>query len=543
MRKKGRRPVIGVAMLMTAGIALAQFADASARASILQGVGDAITAKGISEKRETRLEELVSERVKSALDNPPFTVHKDMLLPPELISIVSQTLRENPELKVARSQVAIYEQKVAPAGAKMDPMLGVMFMNRMVPRPFSYMEMMTMDQITLRQEFMSYGKRITKRNIAELEVELRRWEIAEAEYKLTGEIFDMYYALLENEVELDQVKKNRELLSALVEIVQGRYELNQVMQSDLLMVQMRYSETYERELMLEEMRKTMLSRLAGMVGVPLSELSLDLNLNGEELTLPAELAPVWETALQRHPENLWLDTRGKQVGLMKKMARKEYHPDYALELSYGYRENYPDMFNLGIMFNLPIYQRQKQDAMFMEALAMEEEVKLMRDALLNRIRTKVQEQAVRLTELKKRLDLFEKVLLPQVRATFDSALASYQVNMDQFAVLLDATLALIDMETDYRIATVNLGRTVALLDYYSLGTIRDLPRLTQPTGELSGATTDTSTKEGSEDAQIPGRSGETQASGSEVHEEAVNRNEEWESIEESSTEGDDNGRR
>ncbi len=448
------------------------FQAGSSYANLLEGVTDAITTRGISKSREDELQRLIDERVQKALSNPPFKVYEDLLISPELINLVTNALQNNPQLKVARSQIAIYEQKVAPAGAKMDPMLGIEFMNRMVPRPFTYMDSDTMDTIRLRQEFMSYGKRTTKRDIAEKEVELRKWEVAEAEYMLTGEIFNMYYDLLENAVQLDQVKKNRELLSALMDIIRARYELNQVMQSDLIMVQMRYTETYEREIMLEEMRRTMIAKLAGMVGVPMEDLEFDLSLNGEGIEVPENVTLLVESALSRHPESFWIDTRKSQVELMKKLARKEYQPDYALELSYGYRQMFPDMFSLGIMFNLPIYKRQKQDAMYMEASAMEKEVELMREMLYNDIRSSCQEKIVQMAELKRRLELFENTLLPQVRATFDSALASYQVNMDQFAVLIDAALALIEMETEYRIATVNEGRATALLDFYSLGAIR-----------------------------------------------------------------------
>lgn len=465
----------GIAVLIGILVAFGSSVSNPMRAfpGLLEGLGDALQTRALSSSREAELEKLIEERVQSALSNPPFKVYEHLVLPPELVNLIVMALEKNPQLKLARSQIAIYEQKVAPAGAKMDPMLGIEFMNRMVPRPFTYMMPDTMDTIRLRQEFMSYGKRITKRDIAQKEVELRKWEVAEAEYMLTGEIFNMYYDLLENAVQLDQIKKNRELLSALTDIIRARYELNQVMQSDLLMVQMRYSETYEREIMLEEMRKNMVAKLAGMVGVSVEELEFDLNLNGGELALPSDLTPVLQLAILRHPENSWLDTRASQVALMQKLAKKEYQPDYALELSYGYRQMFPDMFSLGIMFNLPVYKRQKQDAMFMEASAMAKEVEIMREMLFNEIRANTSEQFAKLGELKKRLEFFENVLLPQVRATFDSALASYQVNMNEFAVLIDAALALIDMETDYRIATVNYGRSLALIDYYTLGSIKE----------------------------------------------------------------------
>ena len=444
-----------------------------AQTSLFEGARDAVITKGITQSHEDELAKLVHERVNQALENPPFAIHPSAKLPPELINLVSQALVTNPMLKVKRNQIAIYEQRVAPAGAKMDPMLGIEFMNRMVTRPFSYMDVGLMDTVRFRQEFMSYGKRITMKNMAEKEVELKRWEVAKDEYMLTGELFNMYYDLLEVTVELDQVKKNRELLGALADIVRARYELNQVMQSDLLMVQMRYSQTYEQERMLLEMKEAMLARLAGMVGIPAQELSLDLSLNGEELSIPTDLTPVLMEAIVHHPQNFWLMAKLDQVELMKKLAKQEYYPDYAFEVSYGYRQMFPDMFSVGFMINLPIYKSQKQDAKIMEADAMKAEVQFMREELLNDIRAKVAEQVAKINELRERLRLYEGILLPQARAVFDSALASYQVNMDQFAVLIESALALIEMETMYRVATVNLGRAYAQLDYFTLGAIND----------------------------------------------------------------------
>jgi len=444
-----------------------------AKAGTLEGARDAVSTKGISQSHEEELAKLVSERVNQALQNPPFAVRASANLPPELVNLISGALLTNPMLKVKRSQIAIYEQRVAPAGAKMEPMLGIEFMNRMVTRPFSYMDTNLMDTIRFRQEFMSYGKRITMKNMAEKDVELKRWELANEEYTLIGEILNMYYDLLELTLELDQVQKNRELLGALADIVRARYELNQVMQSDLLMVQMRYSQTYERESMLLEMKQAMLARLSGMVGIPVEDLTVDFSLNGEELSIPTDLTPLLEEAIARHPKNFWLTTKLDQVELMKKLAKKEYFPNYALEVSYGYRQMYPDMFSAGFMINLPIYKSQKQDAKIMEAEAMKAEVQFMREELFNDIRAKVSEQVAKIKELKERLRLYEGVLLPQARATFDSALASYQVNMDQFAVLIESALAVIEMETMYRVATANLARAYAQLDYLTLGAISD----------------------------------------------------------------------
>jgi len=443
------------------------------RAEVVGAVGDAISGKGLSVEREQALTDLARQRVADALGTAHFKVLPEGDIPVDLVNIVSLALANNPELALVRSRIAMYEQRVDPAGAKKEPMLGVSLMNRRVPSPFTYMDRMTMDTVKLRQSFESYGKRITKRDIAEKEVELRKWEVAEAEYNFTGKVINVYFDLVETEIELDEVKRNRELLSALTDIVRSRYELNQVHQSDLLMVQTKYSESYNLELMLEEKKAALRTKLAELIGISSGDLEYDLSLADGDRTVPANMDGVLDTALSRHPENMWLETRSGQVGLMKRLAEKAYHPDYTMELAYSYRQMYPDMFNVGVMFNLPVYQRESQDAKLMETEVMVQEVDLMREKLRNSIRASIDEQVARIEDLGSRLKLYENVLIPQVRATFDASLASYQVDRSQFAVLIGATLALIATETDYRTATVKRAKRLTLLDYFSLGAVRD----------------------------------------------------------------------
>ncbi|MEP0813648.1 MAG: TolC family protein [bacterium] len=439
-------------------------------------IRNAFSGQGAPVGKLAALEEEARGRVREILERPGFLVSdpSGVYIPSPLGKLMAMTVAKNPELALMRSDVAVMEEQARQMGAYMDPMVGLMLGNMMVQWPWEQMEPMTMQELKFQQSFMSYGKRSSMKKIAGYDVKLAEIAVKEAEYNMSGDVIDMYYDLLANAVNIEMLDKRKALLEIMLEIARARYELGLAPMSDVLSTQKMISMVDAMRAEMEEMRGTMTAKLAGMIGIPDGELELELEAaEGDAFAADADAESLWFEAYKLHPELAWLTVWDAQLAEKEKLAEKNYHPDYTIEAGYGFRQNFADMFSLGVMFNLPIYQRDKQDAAFKEAAAMREQVPLKEQALLNRIRRDGGAELARLRLIGARIDRYKNELIPLAETSFDATLAGYQVGKAMFADLLMTQIDLVDYETEHRLALVERARARSKLYYITLGAVAD----------------------------------------------------------------------
>ena len=175
-------------------------------------------------------------------------------------------------------------------------------------------------------------------------------------------------------------------------------------------------------------------------------------------------------------------TEVEQARTRLRLAKREIWPDLTLGFEYGQRRSAADgmtasgterMGSVMVGFTLPIFARQRQLRMREEARAMEQ----MAAADLNNMRTEV---GARVAELVAALDrvrtlvtLYRSQVLPQARATVESAFSSYRVGRVDFMTLVDAEMTknqyeqeLVELLAEYGTATAELEMTIG----------RELPR-------------------------------------------------------------------
>ncbi len=448
--------------------------DAVTVGSIYGGVKTAVTGKGPAIGRLADLEEEAIARVKSALSSSAFIlpVQNGSYIPPQLAVYMSQAAANNPEIKAMRSEIAAMEQKVLMAGAPMMPEMEIMLMDYPVKWPWEMNSPMAAQRVTLSHPFYSYGKRAAKEKIAAYDVELMKLSIAQMEYKMAGEVVGVYFDLAEVAVNIEMLEKRDDLLGVMEEIALLMYEIGKAPMSEVLAVQTMRSDLKAMRIEMETMRAEMTAMLAGMLGISESELVPVIEVaESVAAETPISRDLIVAEAANRHPETAWLKTWDLQLLEAARLAEKNYHPDYRLTFQYDFRLEMADRFGIGIMFDLPVYQRRMQDAEFKEAMAMREQIPLKEESIINRIRSKSAAEFSKLALTLDRIEKYENEIIPLAQSGFDSALAGYQVGKTEFAVLVAAEVRLLDYETARRVAIVSAGRAKAELFYITLGAV------------------------------------------------------------------------
>jgi outer membrane protein, heavy metal efflux system len=373
----------------------------------------------------------------------------------ELRQLIDLGLRNSPELAPMRSELAVLAARTRQAGAKMDPMLSMMWMDIPGPEfpPVSQWSDLTMSKLdfTYSQTIDSYGKRDLKRGISHLNEKTKELQLAEMERKLVGEITDSYFMLVDTQARLRVMDANITLMQLLLDLAQQNYSLSKTPQAAVLSAQVALTKMERERLDMQQMLAQQQSMLSGMLGYPagfdVTALKLDV-----EYPLPAKLeldeAKLREAALGRLPDYQSLKLQRTQQGLMLEMAKREYHPDYTLTAGYQVAWKQRDMLTAGVMVPLTLNKAERQDAQVQEAHAMQAMLDDQMRLQENQLQSAIAAQVVDLNRRRELIELNRTGLIPQARLALDSNIAGYAANMMDLSDLFMSQQTLLDAELE-----------------------------------------------------------------------------------------------
>ncbi|RFC36500.1 MAG: Outer membrane protein TolC [Candidatus Nitrotoga sp. LAW] len=389
--------------------------------------------------------------------------------PSPLIAMIAEALENNPEIQAALREREAARQRISPAGALDDPMLEVGVINApLASSPFNR-EDMTMKMIGLSQNLPYPGKRSLRQDVAAKDAEAVDYGYQETVNRITRGIKTAYIDLgLTLEI-TKLVKKNKLILEQFLRIAEGRYEVGQGSQADVLKAQTQVSRMTDELLKLAREQPTIEAELIRMLGrsanvaAPVPE---PPQLREETLNL--EL--LRETALRQRPQLLALQSLIARNDKALELARKAYYPDFNVRLSYGQRNNMldgasrSDMVTMTMGVNLPIWRDSKLSPRVAESRAMSDQALSMYQAQRNEIAAGLRQQVAMAEQNLKSARLYQTAILPQARLTVESALAAYKVNRVDFLTLLDSQMTVFNYEISLVTAMASYNKALAEID-------------------------------------------------------------------------------
>ena len=386
-----------------------------------------------------------------------------------LKELISEALKNSPEIKAAFNEKEAARLRISPAGALDDPMLEAGVINAPLSGSTFRREDMTMKMLGLSQRLPYPGKRALRRDVAAKDAESVEQGYRETLNRVAREVKVAYYDLALATESARLIRDTTLVLEQFLRIAESRYTVGQGTQADVFKAQTQRAKMSEELLRMEREIPSMeaeLVKLLGRAGVG-APIRAPLPLL-QEATF--DLGALRETALRQRPQLLALRTLVDKNAAAIELVRKDYYPDFDVRLSYGQRDSMldgtkrPDMASLTVAINLPIWGEDKIDPRIAEARAMRDQAQSMYQAQQNETFAKLRQQVATAEQSRASARLFDTAILPQAALTVESTLSAYRVSRVDLLTLLDSQMSLFNFRIGRAAAVVNLNKALAEIE-------------------------------------------------------------------------------
>lgn len=426
---------------------------------------------------------------------PPRAVGQDVPAS-ELDELLVEARQKNPEIRAADEAVIAARNRATAAGVLPDPRLAVGLTNALVSDPLSSRDMMTMRMVQLGLRLPYPGKLGHEREEAEWLLAAAESERRAVELRVIGAVKRAYYEIWLLDRSIEVVRSNHDLLQDFVAVTQARYGVGTGGQQDLLKAQVERTRLGDEVVALERRRAAAVADLNALLDrpddLPVVGASLPTVLASAALPPPGtevrfsvvtqgeggrssgpvpDLVTLQSAAKAHNPLLRALDARAAAQAASSELADLAAFPDFDVMVGYGQRGGREDMVALMVSVPLPLFKGRKQDRLAAAADADLASVVAERAALANDIRAEVSALHASLVRTRERLALSRDGVLPQARASFESAVAGYPVAQVDFLTLLDNQVTLLRDQLDYYRLLADFGRDLAMLEQATGGEV------------------------------------------------------------------------
>jgi cobalt-zinc-cadmium efflux system outer membrane protein len=370
--------------------------------------------------------------------------------PISLKDLIREAEQNNPEIAVAERGYAAATHVARQASALPDTQVTLQHLSVGSPRPFAGYTNSDFAYLGLgaSQEVPYPGKRGLRGQVANREADVHRVQIESVRWTVTDKLKAAYFRLAYLQQTLSVLERNDQLLKDVEQIVESRYRVGQGNQQEVLKAQLQSTKILQEIAMhhrevgqLEAQLKQLLNRPQESPDIqtePLAARSLTYSA-GALLTL----------AKQENP-----DVKAQQAMLAKtesqvELAKKEFRPDFAVQYMYQNTDRkFRDYYMAGFSVTLP--NRGRRKAALAEAEASRDQANKQLEAEVQQRLAEVQDQYVVAQTSAEQLKIYKDGLIPQSNATFQSSLAAYQANRQDFETLLSSFMDVLNLEIEYQ---------------------------------------------------------------------------------------------
>lgn len=349
-------------------------------------------------------------------------------------SVRTWLIERNPELRALGLEAEAAEARIQPAGALPDPSASIIF--RGPDAPWRRADGGREIDYALRQRFPLWGKRELARTAARHEAVAANLARGAAARDLMADAEAAYVRYWHADEAVAVLDRRIALLRQIEEMAGVRYALGRTAQQDAIRAQVEQT-TLQRE----RIERTAAKHVA------IAELNALLGREpNAPLAPPAEipamhvLSPELDTVLERldtHPAVESQREIAEAARASSILQRRNRFPDVTLGVGAMQLGNGVESTELMVEVEIPFQQRARRER--------EREARLLHDAAL--VRADQAQHALQgrgasawaqWQSARERRLLIENRLMPQADATYQSALASYQVGEVDFSTLLEA---------------------------------------------------------------------------------------------------------
>jgi outer membrane protein TolC len=372
---------------------------------------------------------------------------------------------QSPRLAAQRHMLTSTEAQVGRARELPDPKLKLGIENLPITGPDAWRygrDSMTMGQIGLAQEFPNSAKRSALNHRAE---RVRGVEGANLMAQRAALQRDIALAWLEVhfaervQAALERLARQLQLHSETVTAAVSRGRQNA---ADALMVRLSFEQANDRLIEHERMAARSRIMLASFIG---DEAKRSLGEPPDMARFVHRREHLVER-LAEHPQLQYVDRKEGLARAEADLARSTRRTDWMLEVGYGQRRPYFDnMLTLMISFDVPLRRSERQDRDIASKLAEVEQARALREDALRMHTAEVRGWLADFDAAERRIERFERVLLPLARDRRSAALAAYQGGRAELGPVLEAERAVTETDLALVQALAERARAWANLNF------------------------------------------------------------------------------
>jgi len=387
---------------------------------------------------------------------------------PQIEALVTEAIARNPSVVSARDHYEAQTKMPIQAASLPDPEVSLQQLTVGGPKPFEGYE--TSDffytGIGVSQEIPWPTKLRLRSKAAESDAEIAKQQYEETRRDTAEKVRENAFELFFLNQRLALLRANREQLSNITQFAQDQYRLGKGQQADLIKAQlaetsmlkeieMAREETIQRQITL----KSILGRDPDSRNIEIPNLvptTISDRIDRDYLLYLAEQNPTQVKMAEA-------DARKSEISLQ--LAQEDYIPDFDAGYSYektgpGFRDYY--MFSLGA--KIPLYFWRKQKPAVEQAVLESESAKeRLRGSELDAV-GEIDRDWFALKTGDRVMSIYRDGLLPQARAAFESAMASYRTGRVDFQTLLSASIDQLNMNQEYYRALTDREIAIARIE-------------------------------------------------------------------------------
>jgi outer membrane protein TolC len=368
----------------------------------------------------------------------------------KLDSLVSELLKQNPELQALRKRYEAALTRPVQESALPDPRITAGWISNGNPLPGAGLGVEPTSNIGVQiaQELPYPGKRTIRGSIARKEADSEAQMARARGLSLIAQLKTAFYELQFLYEAEDILRRNHTLLHQLLKVAEARYSVGKAMQQDLFKSQVEISILENKIVVLEQKKASLAAEINSLLNRSPSD---PLGRPQPVETLP-ELGPLPSLQNQAETASPMLRAQqsvidSKQLGI--EMARREYYPDFDVMGGYYNQGGMKDMWEFKVQINVPIYFWRKQRYALEESSLRLVEAQRTYRATDQMLSFRIRDRYLAAEASRKLMDLYSKRILPQAQFALESSLASYETGGVDFLTVLSNFGSILDNEMNY----------------------------------------------------------------------------------------------
>ena len=258
----------------------------------------------------------------------------------------------------------------------------------------------------------------------------------------------MYFQLAYIQQTFDVLLKSDQLLNQVQSAAEARYRVGQGTQQDVLKAQLQHTKILQEIAHHHQEEGRLEAQIKQLLGRPQESPDVEAETLAAR-PLPYAVAELIEKAREQNPDLRSKEASIRQQETRVELAHKNFRPDFNLQYMYEHNASqFRDYYVATVGIRLPNRGRQKAELAEAQQNQLRAQGEL--DAESQRVLSEVQQQYVLVTTSAERLKIYSDGLIPQAEATFQSGLAAYQSNRQDFESLLSSFLDVLNLDLEYR---------------------------------------------------------------------------------------------